>query len=282
MTDESPSGLTQSVSRALRILGCFTDSSPQQRVSDISAKLHLTPSLVSRLLSTLEHDSFVERDPETGFYRLGHSILTLAGVSLNHNRLRVEALGKMQKVSRQLGLGVNLSVLDEDGIFYLAHVDGPEAPRAYTLIGRHNPLHATGMGKVLLAFLPEEQRKARLKALELHPYTAHTITDWEKLVQELQEVQRSGWALEMEELALGRACIAAPIRDQNGSVVAALSISGPLSAFRWEQRRDGLIRTVIETTDFVSVRLGYLTAPRTESGQWRQPQGAPASGEPTR
>ena len=270
MTGNSQANLTQSVTRALHILSCFTDQTPILRVTDICNRLDLTPSLVSRLLTTLEHEGFVERDEDTGFYRLGRMILTLGGVALNANRLRMEALGDMRRVSHDLGLGVNLALLDNDSIFYLAHVEPPEAPRHYTLIGRHNPLHATGMGKVLLAHLPDETRAAIVQRLNLHPYSAHTITDPARLEQELNQVRAQGWALEMEELALGRACISSPIRDQSGAVVAAISISGSLTALRWHERRDALISTAIETADRISIRLGYVTAPRMVEGNWRQ------------
>jgi DNA-binding IclR family transcriptional regulator len=279
MTGNSQANLTQSVTRALSILSCFNDQTPVLRVTDICNRLDLTPSLVSRLLTTLEHEGFVERDEDTGFYRLGRMILTLGGVALNANRLRIEAIGEMQQVSTALGLGVNLSVLDQDSIFYLAHVEAPETPRRYTLIGRHNPLHATGMGKVLLAHLPDDQRAATLARLNLQPYSAHTITDLARLEEELDQVRAQGWASEMEELALGRACISSPIRDQSGDVVAAISISGPLTALRWNERRDMLISTAIETADRISIRLGYVTAPRMIEGNWRQQYPAAGNGD---
>lgn len=272
MSSDIPSGLTQSVVRALRILTCFSDETPQLRVSDVSTRLDLTPSLVSRLLSTLEHEGFVERDPDTGFYRLGRTVTTLAGISLNHNRLRVESLDEMHRVSRRLGLGVNLSVLGEQAIFYLGHVDSPDTPRGYTLIGRHNPLHATGMGKILLAFLPGAEREALLADIEYTAFTKHTITNPDVLRDELTEVRSRGWSTELEELALGRACVAGPIRDRTGSVVAALSLSGPLSTFRWAERKDELIATLVETTDLISMRLGYVTAPQAGAGGWRAPR----------
>jgi DNA-binding IclR family transcriptional regulator len=271
MPENSQANLTQSVTRALHILSCFSDQTPVLRVTDISNRLRLTPSLVSRLLTTLEHEGFVERDEDTGFYRLGRMILTLSGVALNANRIRMEALSEMQRVSSSLGLGVNLAVLDQGSIFYLAHIEAPEAPRHYTLIGRHNPLHATAMGKVLLAHLPDEAQSALIKRLELHPYSTHTITDADTLKQALEQVSAQGWALEMEELAFGRACISSPIRDQSGAVVAAVSISGPLTALRWNERKDMLISTVIEVADRISIRLGYVTAPRLVEGNWRQP-----------
>ncbi len=272
MSQDRQTSLTQSVTRALNILKCFSDETPLLRVSDISARLDLTPSLVSRVLITLEHDGFVERDEETGYYRVGKSIIALASVALNHNRLSVEALPEMQAVAAEWGLGVNLSVLDSDTIFYLANCDGRQAPRAYTLVGRRNPLHATGMGKVLLAHLPLDERAACLDRLTLPRYTVHTLGERAVLEPELDRVYAQGWASEIEELALGRGCVASPIRDRMGKVVAALSVSGPLSALRWEERRQELIDLVIETADRISIRLGYITAPGLTVGDWRPVQ----------
>lgn len=257
----SNGGLTQSVTRALSILNCFTDETPELRMTDISQRLNLTTSLVSRLLATLEHDGFVQQDPNTGLYSLGRAVLTLAGVALNTNTLRMEALSEMQTASNEINLGVNLSVLDNDTIFYLAHIETPEVPRPYTLIGRRNPLHATGMGKVLLAHLPDDERYDLLDRLVLKPYSVHTCTSRDHLTNELRQIRERGWALEMEELALGRACIAGPIRDSSGVVVGALSFSGPLSQFRWEKHRDTLTQKIIEVCDRISMRLGYITAP---------------------
>ncbi len=256
-------GLTQSVVRALNILKCFTDETPRLRVTDISLQLGLTQSLVSRLLTTLMHEGFVDRDEETGLYEIGHGILILASVSLNNDQLRIGALSEMQNAARQLSLGVNLAVLDGNAIFYLAHVDVPQVPRPYTLIGRRNPLHATAMGKVLLAHLPDAVRQKTISQLSLNAYTTSTITDPDVLAKEVESVRAKGWALEMEELALSRACLAGPIRDNRGRVVAALSVSGPLSAMRWDERRDELVNAIIELCDRVSIRLGYITIPRS-------------------
>jgi len=253
------SGLTQSVGRALTILTCFTDESPELRMTDISQRLDLTPSLVSRLLGTLEHYGFVEQDASTGLYRLGRAIITMAGVTLNHNRLRMEALGEMQAASQRVNLGVNLSVLDGDTIFYLAHIETPDVPRSYTLIGRRNPLHATAMGKILLAYLPDSPREHLINKMRLTPYTVKTINTKTTLVDHLAEVRAQGWAIENEELALGRLCIAGAVRDKSGRVVGAISFSGPLSQMKWEKRKPELIEGIIEVCDRVSIRLGYIT-----------------------
>lgn len=253
------SGLTQSVGRALNILTCFSDESPELRMTDISQQLDLTPSLVSRLLGTLEHYGFVEQDSSTGMYRLGRAILTMAGVTLNHNQLRMEALGEMHAASQRVNLGVNLSVLDGDTIFYLAHIETPDVPRNYTLIGRRNPLHATAMGKILLAYLPDGPREHLINKMRLTPYTVKTITTKPALIEHLAQIRAQGWAAEMEELALGRLCIAGAVRDKSGRVVGAISFSGPLSQTRWDKRKPELIEQIIEVCDRVSMRLGYIT-----------------------
>jgi DNA-binding IclR family transcriptional regulator len=262
----SEGSLTQSVERALSILSLFTDETPALRVADASARLGLGQSTVSRLLATLEALGYVAKDDHTGRYRLGAEVIRLGGVALNDNELRRQALADLHDVSAATGLGANLSVLRrygpaDWGIFYLAHFDGAKAPRTYTLIGRRNPLHATAMGKVLLAHLPVDQRQAILDVLPLPAYTPHTITARPALEAELECVVRRGYAVECEELAFGRACVAAPIRNRSGRVVAAMSLSGPLSAMRLLEREPELARLAIECADHISSRLGYVSAP---------------------
>jgi DNA-binding IclR family transcriptional regulator len=259
-------GLTQSVERALSILSLFTDERPALRVADASTALGLGQSTTSRLLATLEALGYVRRDPHTGHYRLGAEVIRLGGVALNDNELRRQALGDLHDMSSCTGLGANLAVLRQFGptdwgIFYLAHFDGAKAPRTYTLIGRRNPLHATAMGKVLLAHLPEPERDAILDCLPLPAYTPHTITTRSALEAVLETVLRRGYAVEDEELAFGRACVAAPVRDLAGRVVAAISLSGPLSALQLETREPELARLVIECADRISGRLGYVATP---------------------
>ncbi|MCZ2095599.1 MAG: IclR family transcriptional regulator [Anaerolineae bacterium] len=232
MSNNSQTSLTQSVTRAVHILTCFTDETPLLRVTDISNQLDLTVSLVSRMLGTLEHEGFVVRDEDTGFYRLGRTIITLAGVALNHNRLRMEALNEMQRANSALGLGINLSVLDHDSIFYLAHIDPPEVPRHYTMIGRHNPLHATGMGKVLLASLPDDERAACIQRLNLYaiPRTPDRPGAGANSGSPSQGWARNG------RTRFGRACIAARSATRRQGDRGDEHF-GTLSTLRWNERR---------------------------------------------
>lgn len=250
---------TQSVTRALAILSCFSDEQPELRVIDFAKKLNLTQSNVSRLLSTMVSLGYVEKDEFSGMYRLGHQIITLGGIALNHSEIRKQALPELYDLERKLGLGANLAILKDTHMFYLAHVDSHKSPRMYTLIGRRNPIYNTGIGKVLLAHLDPEEANALLDRIELVPCTDKTITDKETLLCELENVRRKGYAVELEELALGRACIAAPVRGRNGKVIAGISLSGPLSDIRLPEREKELSGILIEAADRISVKMGYIT-----------------------
>ncbi|MGH2559742.1 MAG: IclR family transcriptional regulator [Thermomicrobiales bacterium] len=255
---ESIRSLTQSVERALSILTCFSDAQPRLRVADLVEQLGLSQSTVSRLLKTMESLGFVERDPQTGLYQLGLEMVTLAGVALNQVDLRGEAMGELSAVAAELGLAANLAILRRDGLFYIASVEGPMAPKRHTMIGKRGPLHSTGMGKVLLAHLPATEREPMLRRLPYPQFTPHTAGDADDLRPMLESVLSRGYATEREELAFGRACVAAPIRDATGAVVAATSISGPLRVLDLDRREAELAGRVVEMADRISQRLGYV------------------------
>ncbi|MBD2860950.1 IclR family transcriptional regulator [Paenibacillus sp. IB182363] len=150
--------LTQSVTRALAILSCFSDSEPELRVIDFSKKLNLTQSNVSRLLTTMVSIGYVVRNEQTGYYSLGPEIVTLGGIAFNHYEIRKQALPKLYEIERKTGIDANLAILDNGTVFYLAHVDSYDSPRMYTFVGRRNPLHCTAIGKARLLFFPRKRR----------------------------------------------------------------------------------------------------------------------------
>ncbi|GAA5085048.1 DNA-binding IclR family transcriptional regulator [Thermocatellispora tengchongensis] len=252
----SDQGNNQSVERAISVLRAFLTGRPELRVSDVAKATGLGTSTASRLLATLETLEFVERDEVSGLYRLGTAPITLGGVALNQNPVHREARQIAQDLAAALGLGVNVAIRQGDSMFYLANFEGKLAPRSYVLTGQRKPLYATGIGKCLLLGLSAEERRALLPAMQ--PFTPRTITAHERLDEELATVQGRGYATEIEELAFGRACVAAPIRDRSGAIVAAISISGPLSAIDLPAREAELGRTIIENADSISIGLGYV------------------------
>jgi DNA-binding IclR family transcriptional regulator len=261
MANTEGGSLVQSVERALSILTCFSDSEPQLRVSDLSRRLGLAQSTVSRLITTMESLGFVARDPITGFVGPGLQLVTLAGVALNQMDVQRQAQAELSAVATDLGLAANLAILRNDQIFYLSTAEGPKASKLHTMIGKRNPVHCTAIGKAIVAHLPDEEREALLQRIAYPAFTPHTAVSPEQLRPMIDRVRETGYAMEREELAFGRACLAAPIRDASGEVVAAASISGPLSALALDEREPELVSRVIEMTDRISHKLGWITIP---------------------
>ena len=250
------SGSNQSVERALSVLRVFTAGRPELRVSDVAAAAGLSLSTASRLLATLETAGFVDRDPVSGLYRLGLDMVSLGGAVLNSHPVHREARQTAQNLAAELGLGVNVGIRRGDALFYLLNFEGKASPRAFVLAGQRNPLHATGLGKSLLTGLTPAERRTLLP--DLHGYTPYTISDHVALDAAVERVAALGYSTEVQELALGRACVAAPIRGSGGGVVAALSVSGPLSAIDLPAREESWARVVIEAADSISIGLGYV------------------------
>jgi DNA-binding IclR family transcriptional regulator len=251
-------GGNQSVERALLVLRVFTGGRGELRVSDVAKAAGLGLSTASRLLATLETAGFVDRDPVSGLYRLGLDVVSLGGAVLNAHPVHREARQVAQNLAAELGLGANVAVRRDDRLFYLLNFEGRQSPRAFVLAGQRNPLHATGLGKSLLSGLTADERRDLLPDAALTAYTPRTIVDHERLDREIEKVAARGYATEVEELALGRACVAAPIRDGSGTVVAALSVSGALSVIDLGVREPALASAVIEAADSISVGLGYV------------------------
>ncbi|MFR9725552.1 IclR family transcriptional regulator [Streptomyces sp. MS19] len=276
MGAEQGTSTNQSVERAAAVLAAFHDGRPL-RGADVASRAGLGQSTTSRMLATLEALEYVERDAESGLYRLGTGLITLAGSALNQHPVHRAARQHAQEAAALLGLGVNVSVLHRGTVFYLANFEGALAPKSMTLAGQRNALHATGMGKCLLAGTTPDQRRAMLP--DLPRFTGRTIGTHEELDAQVESVLGRGYATEVEELALGRACVAAPIRDTTGGIAAAISISGSLSAMDLDSREGELSGRVIETADEISTALGYtgptvhphlpgpaVAAPRTPGG----------------
>ena len=261
----SEQGTNQSVEKAAAVLGAFVAGGVELRVSDVAKYAGLGASTASRLLATLESIEYLERDGVSNLYRLGPALITLAGVAVNQHPVHREARQRAQDLACSLGLGANVAVRRGGSLFYLCNFEGRLAPKSFVLMGQRNPLHATGLGKCLLLGASPDERRDLIP--EIHQFTPHTVADHAELDRDLEEARRRGYATEIEELALGRACVAAPILDRTGTIVAGLSISGPLSAMDLQNRQDELSRIVIEVADSISVGLGYLATRHHQPAQ---------------
>ncbi|MGV9266095.1 IclR family transcriptional regulator [Kitasatospora sp. NPDC003701] len=256
-------GTNQSVERAVAVLRALGEGNPDRRVSDVSASTGLGPSTTSRLLATLEQLDLVERDPASGLYRLGLGTLPLAAVAANRHPVHRASRMVLQELAANTGLGANVGVRRGSALMFLCNFEGPRAPKAYTQAGQTVPLHATAIGKCLLSQTSAAERQELLGST-LDAQTEYTLTSHADLDAEIDAVRRNGYATEIQERALGRASIAAPVLDAHGTVAAAISLWGPASLLREDPdtpastTRHSLVRQVVEAADAISQALGAV------------------------
>lgn len=245
-----------SVRNAARLLCAFTPADRDLGVSELAARLGLAKSTVHRLLTTLMVDGLVERDRQSGRYRLGLKLYELGAIVADHLDLHEVIAGPIDDLRNRTGETVHVAILDGGEVVYVARRESPHTLRLFGRVGHRNHAHCTSTGKVLLAFLPEPERAAILDGRELPAHTQYTITDHDRLEEELEAIRRRGWAANVNESELGVTSVAAPIRDASGRVVAAISVAGPGPRFTRETVRRFAAETV-RTADAISSRLGY-------------------------
>lgn len=257
MRQKAPGLVMQSVDRALAILLVLAQGPASGLpLAEISRALGLNQSTCHHLLSTLKARRFVEQDPASRRYRLGIKAVEVGQAAVQQVDLARVALPRMEELMRAAQENVNLVILEEDSAVYVAQVPCDRTVRMFTRIGERAPLHCTGVGKVLLAYLPEEERAALLARTGLPRFTPNTICDPAALDEELKKVKAQGYALDHEEREQDVACLAAPVRDYRGQVVAALSISAPASRLGPERRAE-LLPRLLETAAAIARDLGW-------------------------
>jgi len=257
VVSKEPNTGTQALDRAISLLGCFSEDDPQLRVSELCQLTGLNQSTVSRMMSALDRLGYVVQDERTGLYRLGTAAISLGSIALNSSPIYIASRQIAQNLAHRIDLGVNVAELRDGSLYYLANYEGPRAPKSFSMAGRTGPLHATGMGKALLSTMSSEELDEQLAGDAIR-YTPRTLVGRAELDTALEEIRHRGYATEVEELAFGRACVAAVIRDRSGDGVAAMSISGPLSAFDEPGSTfDDLSLQIIEAADEVSIALGF-------------------------
>ena len=253
---ETGNGGVQSVDRAITVLEILARRG-EAGVSEVAADIGVHKSTAFRLLGALEERELVEQAQDRGKYRLGFGILRLAGAIPGRLDVTQQGHPVCEELAAELGETVNLAVVQSHFAVNLDQARGPSAVGAHNWIGQLTPLHATSSGKILLAHLPPRERRELLDATKLTRYTPHTITSIPKLEKQFAIAERDGYAYCIEEYEEGLDALAAPIRDQSGQVIAAISASGPIYRFT-EQRLHEAAPRVIDAAAGISRRMGYL------------------------
>jgi len=256
LSKKEPTYPLKALDKSLAILEILSRENSPLSIAELSERLGIYPSTIHRILDTLRYWGYVEQDPVTQRYQLGLKVLELGTAKLQGMELVKEAASYLKELREQSNETVHLAVLDEGEVLYLDKEESPQSIRMVSRVGRRLPAHCTGLGKVLLANLDEEEQEKIIEEKGLPRFTESTITDKKKLREELSKVRHQGFAEDRGEHEQDVHCLAAPIKDHSGKVIAAISVSLP--AFRMNaSKRRKLKETLIQMGENISKRLGY-------------------------
>jgi IclR family transcriptional regulator, KDG regulon repressor len=255
--DRRADNSVKSLVKALKIVKLFTPAKIEWSVGEIVEELGYHKSSVQRLVTTLTAEGFLERiRPKAGVFKLGPMLLMLGNVASQSTDLRRVARPFLRRLVEQTQETSHLCVVDQSMCYYLDKIDSQQAIRLSTYVGQRLHLHCSGVGKALLSGMNEEEVDRVIAERGLPRFTIHTITDREHLLRELASIREKGLSLDDEEYEVGLRCVAAPVLDNRGRVVAAISISGPAQRLT-AQALDRFGVYVKEAAHEVSANLGY-------------------------
>ena len=245
--------------RAFRILAALSDGQPRSLL-ELAGAIDLSTSTTFRLLATLVQYRYVQRDEQTNQYSLGLACLELARAYYEENDLRRVALPELERLRNETKETVHLAVLDQMEIVYIEKLQGLHPIGLMgSRVGGRAPVYCTGVGKVLLAYETLDVIKQYFLRRKLQRFTENTITSSTALISELASIRDQGYALDHGEHEFQVYCVATPIFDMKGDVIAGLSISGPADRMEPIESNREIIEKAKQTANNISVKLGYST-----------------------
>ena len=247
--------MLQTIQKAGELLALYDRNHTEWGVREVAEKLKMAKSSTHDLMSSLAKLGFLNKT-EDSRYRLGWRLVTLSEILLATTELRQEAHPVMEELAVQYQETIHLAVLDDTQAVYVDKLEGRQAVRVeLTSLGARLYAHCSSLGKVLLAYSSEAEVKRIIQTIGLPRFTPNTITDEEELQQNLVKIRKQGFAYDMEEILPDLCCVAAPIYNHKGHVIAAISMSIPAYRFKRSQTeyRDGVLRA----GRAISKRLGY-------------------------
>ncbi len=243
------------LTRGLTLLDSLADLG-EAGVAELSRRVGIDPSQVHRALRVLQQGAYVEQDPRTKKYRLSSRVVELASSYLRRVDIRIEARPALVQLQELTSHTAHLAILSRHYSVVIDHERGPSANSLDIVMGDLAPLHATALGKVLLAYLDNASLEQVLTELEYAPLTTHTMLSASDLRVQLRDIQARGYATDQEEAYRGVCCVAAPVFNWTGKVIAAMSISGPSWAIE-PTLFPAIAQQVLTAADTLSRRLGY-------------------------
>lgn len=246
------------VERCFQIMDLLASKLEAISIQDVCEALGINSNMAFRLLRTMEDTGYLSRDAKTGLYSLSLKVLKLSRMALQSLEIRKFAMPYLEMLwSSFPKANINLGMRNGDEIIMVDRIDGNRLPRTYFTPGKAIPFHCTGLGKVLCSELSEEEVLGMIeRAGGLKAYTADTITDSGRLLEELRRVREEEAGRDRNEYILNDNCSAVPIRDGEGRIVAAISASA-LSPNMTVEEIEGTIPQLRETANRISALLGY-------------------------
>jgi len=248
-------GKNQSLTRALTALERLSESPNGMSLTDLSQQLGMPPATLHRLLSTFEELNFVEHEVDSGLWFVGLKTFTVGNAFLKRRDFVATARPYMQSLVEESGETVNLGIIDDDDVVFISQVESQEMMRMIVTLGSRSPIHASGVGKAILASKSEKTVAQILQRKGLPRFTDHTIDKPGDFRQALEMIRQQGYALDDEEHAIGLRCVAASIFDENANALAAISLSGPKARIV-DSRLAELGTAVRQTADDITAALG--------------------------
>ncbi|HHT50502.1 MAG TPA: IclR family transcriptional regulator [Eubacteriaceae bacterium] len=250
-------GIVQSIDRALSILEVLSDYSEGLGVTEISEQVNLHKSTVYRLLTTLIYKGYVVQDTETNKYGITLKLFELGSKKVESMDLLSVSKEYTKKLMESVNEVVHLVVREGSEIVYIDKVEANNTIMMASTIGKRSPMYCTSVGKAILAHLPEKKVKEIWDNSKIVKYTDYTITDFEELKTELEDIRQKGYAVDNEENEIGVRCIGVPIFNRHGKVEAAISISGPAIRVT-ESKISNFSIKVMNTASLISRELGFI------------------------
>ncbi len=230
---EIPAG--SAVLRAVRILEAIAGSDDPPQLAEICRMVGLPKATVYRILATLEHAGFVAKEPGTKQYACANRLHGLAGQVLLRSPSRASRHAILEELVEQIGETCNLTVPNVNSVLYLDRVEAAWPLRVSLGVGSNVPLYASASGKLFLSYMSKRSRERFARTTPLVPYTRNTLVEPGRLLAELEAIRSTGYSTDDEEYLSGICCIAVPVRNEDGAVVAAVATHAPASRMNLRQ-----------------------------------------------
>ncbi|MGN7477967.1 IclR family transcriptional regulator [Solibacillus silvestris] len=247
----------QSIERAFNLLEHLSGHPHGMQITRLAEETGLSKSTVHRLLSTLIELKYVKQDMDTERYTIGYRALYLSRNLINTSSLIATAKPYLQKLVEDINETIHLCVVEHEEVVYIDKIESNQTIRMSSRIGSRAPLYCTGVGKMILSGKTDEDVFDIAGRIEFIKKTPNTIITYDEFIEEIFQIRRQGFALDDVENEEGIRCIAVPIYDFSGEIVASFSVSGPCSRITLDWIQSGLAEKLSITAKEISLQLGF-------------------------